>query len=354
MTARPSSLVAAQYLGAGAGGIAVVARLTAKVLGRLAGTTRGLSCMERGGFAVHGVPVQGCGGSRTGFVARFALAAAGADHVYHDFAGTLRARPFALLGHAGHAAWAHGEEIWDRPRPDYADALARADLVLVNSPYTLDRAAASLGRCRRVALCRLATEEDEAPAAIGPADGPPTVLLLGRVDDGLPKGHDLLISLWPRVVAAVPDARLVLAGGGIGVATVRALAAASPAAASITVTGFVPDADIEALWRATRVLAMPSRGEGFGLVFIEAMRRGLPVLASTEDAGGELVADGVTGFARTRGRPDSIVEALVDLLRDGDLARRLGAAGHARWRERHRFSVFERSFLEATAGFRAA
>ncbi|BBE72927.1 glycosyltransferase family 4 protein [Oharaeibacter diazotrophicus] len=349
----PRALVAAQYLAPGAGGIAVVARLTAKVLGRI-GPARGLSCMETGAFRVHDVPVRGCAGSRLGFVARLAVAAARADHVYHDFAGTLRARPFAALGGAGHAAWAHGEEIWDRPRPDYADALARADLVLVNSGYTLERAAASLGRCRRVALCRLATEEDEAPDAVGPADAPPTVLLLGRIDDGLPKGHDLLISIWPRVAAAVPGARLVLAGGGVGVAAVRALAAASPAAASIEVTGFVPAADVEALWRRTRVLAMPSRGEGFGLVFIEAMRRGLPVLSSTEDAGGDLVADGVTGFARSRARPDAVVDALVDLLRDGDLARRFGAAGHHRWHERHRYGVFERDFLAATADFRGA
>lgn len=351
MSGDRGALVAAQYLGTGAGGIAVVARLTVKALGG-EGSTRGLACMDRGRFAVHGVPVSGCGGSRALFAARYALAAPAAGRIVHDFAGTLRIRPAGFLARARHAVWAHGEEIWDAPRADYAAALARADLVLVNSAYTMERAATSLKRCAAVALCRLATEEDGPPAMVGPGDGPPVALLLGRIDEGLPKGHDLLIGLWPRVAAAVPGARLVLAGGGPGLAAARALASASPARATIEVPGYVAPDDVEALWRRARVFAMPSRGEGFGLVFVEAMRRGLPIVTSTEDAGRELVDDGANGFAVSRARPDAIADRLIALLADADAARALGAAGHARWRATHRYEVFRRDFLAATAAFR--
>ena len=89
-----------------------------------------------------------------------------------------------------------------------------------------------------------------------------------------------LVSIWPRVVSAVADARLVFVGGGPALSALRDLVAQSPAAASIDVVGFAPAHRIDAIWRRTTVLAMPSVEEGFGLVFIEAMRRGVPVITS--------------------------------------------------------------------------
>ena len=65
-------------------------------------------------------------------------------------------------------------------------------------------------------------------------------------------------------------------------------------------------------------MAMPSLEEGFGLVFIEAMRRGVPVIASDVDAGREVNVDGVTGFTLSRDKPDEIAQAVISLLRDRD------------------------------------
>jgi len=228
--------------------------------------------------------------------------------------------------------------------------LRRADLVLVNSAYTLRRAEPTLGPLRNVRLCRLGAYADEAPPAVAP-DGPPTVLLLGRVEPGWPKGQGVMVSLWPRVVAAVPEARLLLVGKGPALEPLRELARQSSAAGLIEVAGFVPEAEIEAVWRRARVFAMPSLTEGFGLVFIEAMRRGLPVIASLADAGAEVNVDGATGFTIARDNEARLVEALVALLRDSNLAARLGAAGRDRWRSEFCFSAFARRLEAATADF---
>jgi phosphatidyl-myo-inositol dimannoside synthase len=99
---------------------------------------------------------------------------------------------------------------------------------------------------------------------------------------------------------------------------------------------------------------MPGFTEGFGLVYIEAMRRGLPVVASTEDAGREINVDGTTGFNVSRGNKARLTEILITLLRDGDFAKKLGAAGHARWQAHYTFAAFERRLREATRRFLAA
>ena len=342
--------MATQFMSEGSGGIAEVARMTAKSLsGRF--PTEALACQEREDFQFGNVAVRAYKNSRPRFVAGFALASVRATHIVHDFVGTARAQRFALGGRGRSAVWAHGIEVWGEPRPDHAEALRRSDLVLVNSAYTMERAARALSGATNVRLCRLGTTHDLVPEFVGVSDGPPTVLLLGRIDPKFPKGHDLLVSIWPRVVAAIPDARLMFVGGGPALPAARELAARSRAAASIDVVGFAPADKIDALWRRATVMAMPSLGEGFGLVFIEAMRRGVPVIASRADAGQEINLDGVTGYNLPREKHDQLADAIIGLLRDRDAAARLGAAGHAHWRDEYRFSGFDRRLRAAMSGF---
>ncbi len=350
---EPSILICAQYMSEGAGGIAGVARLTAKSL-RRRHATRALACLDRESFAYEGVLVEAFRGRRFAFVARAAFAARNATHVIYDFAGTARAGRLSFGRPRPNAVWAHGIEVWDEPRSSRLRALRRADLVLVNSEYTRERASRAFRDSARVRVCPLGTASDEAPTSVGPSQGRPTVLVFGRVDSGLPKGHDLLIAVWPRVVGAVPAARLLIAGGGSGLDSARALAARSPATASIAFNGFVPGGEIEALWREATVMAMPSRKEGFGLVYVEAMRHGVPIVASTEDAGQEVNLDGVTGFNVARDRPDTLADTLVDLLRDRDLCARLGAQGARRWRDEYCFSRFDARLQAAMVDFLAS
>jgi phosphatidylinositol alpha-1,6-mannosyltransferase len=129
------------------------------------------------------------------------------------------------------------------------------------------------------------------------------------------------------------------------------LAAQSPARESIEFLGFVPEDDMPALWRRAHVFAMPSRGEGFGLVYIEAMRYGVPVIASIHDAGQEVNLDGETGFNVSLDRPREISDRLVELLSSPSLLRQMGAAGRRRWHELFRFSAFKRRFLPIVDAF---
>ncbi len=158
-----------------------------------------------------------------------------------------------------------------------------------------------------------------------------------------------VIAAWPRVVAAAPDARLLIVGGGAGLPQIERLIRQSTVSDRIEVRGFVPEAGLPHIWREAHVFAMPSRGEGFGLVYIEAMRHGLPVIASVHDAGQEINVEGVTGYNVDMDRPVELAKRIVQLLRSPDEARRLGQAGLSRWREHFRIARSGRGCL---SGFR--
>jgi phosphatidylinositol alpha-1,6-mannosyltransferase len=151
------------------------------------------------------------------------------------------------------------------------------------------------------------------------------------------KGQDRLIEAWPRVVARVPEARLLLVGGGPYERRLRRLAAASPVADRIHLTGEVAGEELPAHYAAGDVFAMPCRTrwlgldlEALGVVFLEAAATGLPVVAGRSGGAPETVSEGVTGTVVDGRRPGPVGEAMAGLLADPARARAMGAAGRRR------------------------
>jgi phosphatidylinositol alpha-1,6-mannosyltransferase len=169
--------------------------------------------------------------------------------------------------------------------------------------------------------------------------------MLSRLDEGGGyKGHRELIAAWPSVVARVPDARLVIAGDGPGRHTVAGWVADSSARDRIEMLGFVPEEQLAELYRRTWLFAMPSRGEGFGIAYIEAMRHGLPVLASVHDAAAEVNLHGETGYNVDLDQPAALGDRMAQLLSDPLALRQLGERGRARWQQHFCYPAFARRF----------
>ena len=333
----------ATLLEAGKGGIARVTRISAKVLARESRRFSMLSLLDSEPVIIDGCQSRLAHGSRLSYAMRAHAAALTHDRFLYDSVGMARAHGRLPGLRRPYGVWIHGVEVWDSLSAGRKRALREADFVLSNSRFTLERFQEIHGPLDNAHVCWLATEEDEAPTVMPGFDGPPVALLIGRSDkDNFRKGHREVVECWPDVVKAIPNARLLLAGGGDGLDLLRQLAASSPARENIEVLGFVPEADMPSLWKQAQLFVQPSWKEGFGLVYIEAMRYGLPVIASVHDAGQEVNIDGLTGYNVNLEKPRDLAERIVFLLSNPDRAQAMGQAGRERWHDNFRFAAFDR------------
>ena len=158
--------------------------------------------------------------------------------------------------------------------------------------------------------------------------GVPTVLSVCRLVDW--KGVDRMIAALPEVVAGAPGARYVIVGAGPDEARLRRLASASPAADSIVFLGpMTGDAKLACYARCT-AFALPSSGEPFGLVFLEAAAFGKAVVGGRTEPPTGAVLHGRTGLLVDPADQQALTDAVLNLLNDPARALRLGRAGRAR------------------------
>ena len=123
--------------------------------------------------------------------------------------------------------------------------------------------------------------------------GKRVLLTVGRlVDRERAKGFDEVIEALPQLP---PDVVYLIAGGGEGATRLEQLAARLGISDRVRFTGLFPEDEKPDIYNLADVYVMPSRGEGFGFVFLEAMACGLPVIGSREDGGREALLDGRLG-----------------------------------------------------------
>ncbi|MBG0821932.1 glycosyltransferase family 4 protein [Planomonospora sp. ID91781] len=148
------------------------------------------------------------------------------------------------------------------------------------------------------------------------------------------KGQDTLLRAWPRVLRAVPDARLLLVGGGPYRGSLERLAGRLGLRDSVRLTGSVAAEDLPGYFALGDVFAMPCRTrlggidvEGLGIVYLEASASGLPVLAGSSGGAPDAVLHGETGLVVDGGSAGAVAAALVELLGDPARARAMGERG---------------------------
>ncbi|MCS7209702.1 MAG: glycosyltransferase family 4 protein [Fimbriimonadales bacterium] len=147
----------------------------------------------------------------------------------------------------------------------------------------------------------------------------PLIFFVGRLVRE--KGVQVLLQALPMVRAEIPDAKLVIVGGGYR-AHLEEFVRFCHLERAVQFTGFIPDADLLRLYRVVDVAVYPSLYEPFGIVALEAMAAGTPVVVS--DAGGlkEVVRHEETGILTWAGNPESLAWGILRVLHDPAAARR--------------------------------
>jgi phosphatidylinositol alpha-1,6-mannosyltransferase len=264
----------------------------------------------------------------------------------------LRLLPLMRLGRSRVVLFLHGIEVWRDPGPLLRRLLGRVDLFLSNTDFTwrrfLEFHPRLAGRPHRTV--HLGEGRPAGPRGEAPSD-PPTALILGRLmRDEDYKGHRELIGVWPEVARRVPGARLWVVGDGDLRPDLERMARRLNLAGQVTFWGRVDEDRKQELLAQCRCLAMPSRGEGFGLVYLEAMRRGRPCLVGEADAGEEVVNSPEAGLAADPRHADALAAALCRLLTASPEWDRWSAAARARYEALFTADHFQDRLLRALFG----
>lgn len=246
------------------------------------------------------------------------------------------------LAHTPYCVVAHGIEVWDVQSAAVRAGLRQADLVLAVSAFTRDRMRIGLGLTEPAVslLPNTFLPEQFSPGRKPPhllrryglTPDQPVVLTIARLAGAERyKGYDQILRALVGLRRQLPGVRYLLGGRGQDRDRVVRLAHELGVAEHLILAGFIPDHELEDHYNLCDVFAMPSKGEGFGIVFLEAMACGKPVLAGNKDGSvdpvlsGELGAlvdpDDVAGIARelelilTRRHPLAILRQPEELRR---------------------------------------
>lgn len=325
------------------GGVATASRLVWRV------------CRARWGddAALVSLPLAGAGGlsaiAKLTFGARVARSQVlrGARWLLFTHLGPARIqRTLPAFARRPYAVMLHGVEAWVPLSRDDRRMLADARLRFTVSTHSARRITLANPDIGEVIACPLALDPDDAivnpaPRPIPAADRDPVVLMVGRLNAAdAYKGHSEVIAAWPAVIAAHPHARLVIAGDGDDRPRLEALARTHGVAAAVTFAGFISRAELRRWYERAAVFAMPSRGEGFGLVYLEAMAHGLPCLGAVDDAASDVIVDGETGCLVSATDVAAIADRLRRWLADASLRERMGRAGAARASSTFSYAAF--------------
>ncbi|MEU9863222.1 glycosyltransferase family 4 protein [Streptomyces sp. NPDC047971] len=262
-------------------------------------------------------------------------------------------------------ATTHGHEAGWAQLPAARQLLRRigegTDTLTYLGEYTRSRIAAALtpeAAARMVQLPPGVDEKTFHPGSGGEAvrerlglSDRPVVVCVSRLVPR--KGQDTLIRAMPEILRRVPDAVLLIVGGGPYEKDLKSLAATTGVAGSVRFTGAVPWEELPAHYGAGDVFAMPCRTrrggldvEGLGIVYLEASATGLPVVAGDSGGAPDAVLDGETGWVVRGDAPAESADRVATLLLDPELRRSMGERGRAWVEERWRWDLLAERLKE--------
>ena len=220
---------------------------------------------------------------------------------------------------------AHGIEAWSVRSILMRRSLSAAEKILCVSRHTRDRLLqnSTLDLERVFVLANAIDERDFTLAAKPPhllrryglQPTQKVIFTLSRLDSReRSKGYDLVVDAMPRLRESIPDIHYVLAGCGHDSDRIRRRVRDLGLRKNVTLTGFLPERDLRDHYSLCDLFVMPSRSEGFGIVYLEALAAGRPVLAGNRDGSRDPLLDGELGALVDPENSEQLAAAVTEIL----------------------------------------
>ena len=235
---------------------------------------------------------------------------------------------YVLQRLAGIPYWvvAHGTEVWNLQHPLRQLALRHADRILAVSHYTCNRLLKEQKLDGdRISVLPNTFDADRFQIAPKPSyllerydlkPAQPIILTVSRLGKTCTrdKGIDRLLHAIARVGDRIPNLHYLIVGKGDDRPRLESLAARLSLSDRITFTGFIPDEELPDHYNLCDVFALPSCIEGFGIVYLEALACGKPVLAGNRDGAIEPLQGGMLGCSIDPFDVESVADSLIQII----------------------------------------
>jgi glycosyltransferase involved in cell wall biosynthesis len=219
----------------------------------------------------------------------------------------------------------HGLEAWDVQNSAHIKALQQAERVLMVSQHTHDRIL-SQGYLDPAKVTILPNTFDASEFQIQPkpdyllkryhlTSDQPVIFTVTRIQRFAKyKGYDKILQALPKIRQHLPNVRYILAGKGDDRSRVEAMIENLGLQDCVTLAGFIPEHELGDHYNLCDVFAMPSKSEGFGIVYLEALACGKPVLAGNQDGASDPLVQGKLGCMVDPDDVNAIANNLIQIL----------------------------------------
>lgn len=245
--------------------------------------------------------------------------------VGHVHFGALSGRLCPVLG-VPYWVLTYGLEAWSVTKRGLGTALRKAAKVVTISRYTAERISRGQGLDPdRIDLLpctfdpdlfRPRVRNEDLMHRLGIGADQPVILTVARLAGvERDKGYDLVLEALPRIRRAIPEARYVLVGKGPDRPRIEARIRALGLEDAVILAGFVPEEDLPHYYNLCSAFVMPSRNEGFGIVYLEALGCGKPAIGGNRDGARDALLDGELGVLVDPEDAPGLAETVVGVLR---------------------------------------